>query len=200
MEMKTLYYLLLFSITSSLQAQSIKPVSEKVDHSAFARKTWQIGLHSGYSPGSDYQNRIGVQIHGGRFIANKLLIGLGVAYNEEWEPEISIRQSTVSFGPLIRYQLTRSRVSPFIEATYQLGQSSLKFGSVSRQLFGARHSGAVTPGLSVRVTPLLRIDVQYRMQYDLSNANQSYFTQRYIKHIYQPQIGIVYLLRKRNVI
>jgi hypothetical protein len=197
MEMKTLYYLLLFSATSSLQAQSIQPILGKVDQFAFARRTWQVGLHNGYSPGSDYQNRISVQIHGGRFIADKLLIGLGVAYNTEWDPDVSIRQSTVSLGPLVRYQFTRSWVSPFIEATYQLGQSSVKFGSVSRQQFGARHSGAVTPGLSVRVTPHLRVDVQYRMQYDVSSAGQSYFTQRYIKRIYQPQIGIVYLLRRR---
>jgi hypothetical protein len=109
--MKNILSVLLVSVTCCAQAQN------------FQKGTWLIGLQSAYRLQSDdfFKHGAFVKAYGGYFISNKLLVGLTGTRSLQRAP-ISFKSTTYTVGPLLRYQLTQTRVSPYLMTSFQIGQ------------------------------------------------------------------------------
>ena len=171
--------LLLWGTRQVAYAQFTSPEPLK---KSFTRSQWQIGLKDGYGRGDLLRNHTDFQAHMGYYLVNKLLVGIGASWSKEWEGGFKFNDFTA--GPLARYQFTRTRFSPFIQASYQLGErstgrnSGISYPSVSTQF------AFITPGLSIGVASSLRIDISYGFQYLINGYTTVYG---------QPQFGINYL-------
>lgn len=174
-------WLLLFLLVSrqAVYAQTTSPEHLK---KSFTRGQWQVDLRDGYGRGSLFDNHNAIQIHSGYYIVDKLLLGIGAKWSKEWVGDVSFNELTL--GPLARYQFTRGRLSPYIEASYQFGRrrsganSSISYPSLNMQ------SVSFSPGLSVGLASSLRIDISYGFQYLINGFTNLYG---------QPQLGINYL-------
>ncbi|QHV99407.1 hypothetical protein [Spirosoma endbachense] len=170
--------------TPVVYAQQTSSVSPPLP---FRKGSWQVGLKDGYGGSPLLGHRNTVYLQAGYYIANRLLIGFGGSYGRE-VPDIdqaiglSIQdKGIVALGPLIRYQLSSGRLSPYTELSYQYGRHNTR---VEKSL-------SFTPGLSVGLLAGLRIDLSYSFQFIGSGGG---FPDGPTG---QPQVGITYLFQSR---
>lgn len=181
-----LYLCLLSACCAKAQSGYYEPTAAETKQRAFGQRSWQVGVQGGYSQGNLLRNYASGQLYAGYFLADKFMIGLAGILTREWVDDLD--QQRIGIGPVVRYQATRSRVSPFLEVSYQIGRQSINFGSAPGRSVNTVHSGSVTPGLSLRVLSSLRADLSYRFQRDGRYMNQ-----------FQPQVGLNYAVaRKRS--
>ncbi|QIP12452.1 hypothetical protein G8759_07350 [Spirosoma aureum] len=214
--MKTTLPLLLVALSFAGQAQ---PVSQQVNTQAglnpFTRKSWQIGIQGGYSKAEFISRNSTIQLYGGYFVANKLSMGLSSTWVAEWTRNV-LHENTLTMGPAIRYQLTQTRISPFLAASYQIGARTLtianvtvnpaavvtvittptgSYSTISGSNFSytasnkptAIHSRSLTAGISVGVVSSIRIDLAINWQ---GNAFPSYPEIK--RGLFQFQFGLNY--------
>ena len=175
-------YLVLLLLSGSKQTAYAQSTSPELVKKSFTRGQWQLGLKDGYGRGDLLRNHNNFQVHTGYYLADKLLVGLGANWSKEWEGDFKFNDFTV--GPLARYQFTRTRVSPFIEASYQFGRRSTGSNSGISYPSVSIKSAFITPGLSIGVASSLRVDISYGFQYLINGYTAVYG---------QPQVGINYL-------
>jgi hypothetical protein len=151
-------------------------------------------------------NNLTAQIYGGYFITNNVMVGLSGAVSKEETEGIGVRDLVWSVGPTIRYQITRSRISPFVVASYQFGQRTVSGSSqVMGPTSGSRISGDNTPrpiqtrmfgfGVSIGIVPALRADLAINWQDKASAYNP---TIRLNDGLFQPQFGLHYLISAKK--
>lgn len=203
--MKNALLLFLFCYSACTMAQeNHQPYNTVVDNRPYAKGTWLVGLQAGYSKGNLMTNYLITHMQGGYFVADKLLIGVNTTQSWEWYK--SAYDNTLSIGPMVRYQFTRTRISPFLVASYQVG--SRRSGSseiqgtnptgttpviaiLSPNFPKTVHSRSFGAGVSVGITPALKLDALINWQDKAYNASDGLYLYR---GVYQPQIGLTYLL------
>lgn len=179
----SLLYFACLSITS-LCAQT------SPNRNSFSKGSWQVGLRDGRTGGNLIGNRNTLQLHSGYFIANQLAVGLSGTWGREGTGSFAYHDVTV--GPYLRYQLTATRVSPFVDLSYQFGRRLASEGSAS--IFGSGftfadptvQSAQISPGVSLGIAYLLRAELNYHFQWITNGFGTEY--------IGQPQVGLTYLL------
>lgn len=191
--MKSILYLCFAGLLLSIKPQKgfaqqtiFKPSKNKI-----TAKTWQIGLKEGYSRGNILKRRNGLQFHTGYYIANNLVLGLGAAWSKEWMgfgPNYYFNEITL--GPFVRYQFLSTRISPFIEASYQVGQ---RLGGENKSIGIA----FVNPGLSIHLFRHLRADVGYSFQFGAKKYLVGIFPVEG-QNVGQVQIGLNYLISPKQ--
>ncbi len=163
--MKTTTLLLLLLCSCHAIAQTTDP---KTATRNLQKRTRAAGIYTTYGSSALIGNQLGINGYGGYFIANKLLLGLNGEYATDWSSTVEGHVSSWLTGPFIRYYLTASRVSPFVEANYQFGQFMIStpynMGPASN-----RHSAnslSLTGGLGIRLTQAFRLELAYKYQAD----------------------------------
>jgi hypothetical protein len=186
--MKITLLLLLVALSFAGQAQTVSQQGNKqASVNPFTRKSWQIGIQGGYSKAEFISRNSTIQLYGGYFVANKLLVGLSGTWVGEWTRNF-LHENTLTIGPAIRYQLTQTRISPFLAASYQIGARTLtianvtvnpaavvtvvttptgSYSTISGSNFSysssnkptAIHSRSLTAGISIGVVSSMRVDV-----------------------------------------
>ncbi|QHV97180.1 hypothetical protein [Spirosoma endbachense] len=214
--MKTTLLLLLVSLSIASRAQPIsQQVHTKPGVNPFTRKSWQIGIQGGYSKAEFISRNSTIQLYGGYFVANKLSMGLSGTWVAEWTRNV-LHENTLTIGPAIRYQLTQTRISPFLAASYQIGARTLTIANVtvnpaavvtvittptgsyttisgsnftysSSNKPTAIHSRSLTAGISVGVVSSMRVDVALNWQ---GNAFPAYPEVK--RELFQLQFGLNY--------
>ncbi|GAB3889411.1 hypothetical protein [Spirosoma agri] len=199
--MKTALLLCVVLFPAFGQAQRVAQKEEtQLSAKPFARKTWQIGIQSGYSKATFLARNLSNQLHGGYFIADKLMLGLSAGQSLEWSQK-NIVTNTISVGPALRYHLTRTRLSPFIAGSYRFGQytysgenASVSSGSSGTRIYSGHstlniHARSLTAGLSVGLSSALRADIALNWQ-DVINPNREYAVSG--NSLLQAQVGVNY--------
>ncbi|QHV99406.1 porin family protein [Spirosoma endbachense] len=191
--MKKLFYIVLLVMPGNLLAQSS-------GLSPFSPGAWQIGLKSGYSPGSSFPNRFSTQLQLGYFVGNRWSVGLETSWVREWRNSPVL--TSVGVGPRVHYQLTNSKLSPYLAASYQVGKQWLDSLEITYKPRRLTHSVSLTPGLSWQLSSKLRLDLSYRFEYYLSyrfnrTSYQEYALSRYFEYYQVPQLGITYFLGRK---
>ncbi len=208
---------LLFSLVCFLghaQAQEIVQHKLARDYAqSYAKGSWLIGLQAGYSKGLLLENNLSTQLYSGYFVTNKLLLGLSGSASQEGFKRV--KELAFSIGPTVRFQLTRTRFSPFLAASYQFGQL-IATGAESQETteiingqtvvvsgFRIQSSGmpqrmfsrSFAAGLSMGITPLLHVDLVLNWQDKVHNVDDGIYLSR---GLYQPQVGINYRLGSKH--
>lgn len=121
--MRKILFLCLFGYSWLCQAQTETPLNRLFDSPLpFSRNAWLAGFQVGYSKGTYGKERYSAtQAYGGYFVANKIALGLAATWGRESFG--AAQDVAISAGPLVRYQFTRSRFSPFIVGAYQFWSS-----------------------------------------------------------------------------
>lgn len=190
--MKTYVQVLLLCIPISLWAQ---PAPQPQPVSRYSHGSWLVGLQGGSSPDNLLSHYVTVQPYGGYFVANNLLLGVGGSSIRQYNTS-DLQLATYTGGPLVRYQLTRTRFSPFIAASYQIGQQS-QLGTplpLATGLFigpGNRlvHSRLVKLGINVGLVRALQVDAALCWQDIVSTSD---LTIRSRNMVPQFQFGLNY--------
>ena len=125
-----------------------------------------------------------LQLNAGYYVANQLAIGLSGTWGREGAGSIAYHEITA--GPFLRYQITATRISPFIDLSYQFGKRLAGEGFTF--MYPPIQSGQISPGVSVGVTPFLRAEINYHFQWVRIGNGAEY--------IGQPQFGLTYLFAK----
>ena len=183
---------------------------------AYQRGMWLVGLQAGHSSAQLIGKNLTAHVYGGYFVANKLLLGLQGTRIQEG---LTLPVYDVSYlvGPMLRCQLTRTRISPFIMASCQIGQRTLDQSepliatstSVTVNSSGTHtststssfyivnpgthliYSRSASIGVSIGVITSLRIDVAVNWQDRVSDLGSKFPG---YNGLYQAQFGINYLV------
>ncbi|AXE18004.1 hypothetical protein DR864_09790 [Runella rosea] len=190
--MKSILYLCFVGLLVSIKPQGgfAQQTIFSPSQNKSTAKTWQIGLKEGYSRGNILKRRNGLQFHTGYSIANNLIIGLGAAWSKEWMgfgPHYYFNE--ITFGPFARYQFLSTRISPFIEASYQVGK---RLGGENKPIGIA----FVNPGLTIHLFRRLRADVGYSFQFGAKKYLVGILSIKG-QNVGQAQIGLNYLFSPR---
>lgn len=185
--MKNSLYLPLLALLISLQFRQAyaQTLTSNQSPTTFHAGRWQLGIKEGYGQGCLLKNRNSFQLHAGYFLINKLAVGLNATWSKEWVGDFGYND--LSSGPYIRYQFTNSWISPFLEASYQVGERSsddvpgVSYSSLSIQ------STQINSGLSLGLLESLRLDLSYRLEWIYLSGRPQGFN--------HPQVGITYLFR-----
>lgn len=184
--MKTYLYFALMGLLTSLQtpqAYSQNMIREQ-PHTTFKAGSWQVGLKEGYGQGNLAKNRNSLQVNTGYYLISRLLLGINATWSKEWLGDFNFHD--LSAGPYVRYHFTATRISPFIDASYQIGRRSAGAGSSITYPSVSLQSTQLAPGLNFGLTNALRIDVSYGLQWTYFPSNSQSFG--------QAQLGLAYLL------
>ncbi|MFD2938330.1 hypothetical protein [Spirosoma flavum] len=184
--MKTSLYFCLLALLASLQLQQAyaQKLTSGQPQTTFHSGSWQLGAKAGYGRGNLLSNRNSFQIHAGYFPIKQLAVGLNATWSNEWVDDIGFKD--LSAGPYIRYQFTATWLSPFVEASYQMGRRSSDAAGVSYPSTPMQ-TIQLGPGLSIETIKFLRLDLSYRFDWVyLTNNTQT---------VGLPQIGLTYLFR-----
>ncbi|WP_020602336.1 hypothetical protein [Spirosoma spitsbergense] len=169
-----------FSIAkSSAQTGINRPYKD-----SFNKGNWQVGVRDGRVGGNLIGFRNTLQLHSGYYVANQLAVGLSSTWGREGAGSYAFHDITA--GPYLRYQFTATRISPFVDLSYQFGKRLAGEGFTFMN--PVIQSAQISPGVSLGVTPFLRAEINYHFQW-LSNGNRT-------EYIGQPQFGLTYLLAK----
>ena len=171
----TLYFIivtgLLFVVPQVIVAQ---PDTLTHSKTAFSKGSKQVTASYGYGQGNLLQNRNVIGIQAGYYLANRLMVGVAGSLMREWIDNLN-SGNKFSAGPVVRYQFTASRLSPFAQLSYQLGNPVL--GLPNRQAV------FVTPGVNLALLAQVRLEASYSLLFIPSS-----------EWIGQPQIGATILL------
>ncbi|GAB3732596.1 hypothetical protein [Spirosoma lituiforme] len=178
------FYLLALLVSLQLQQAYAQKLTSGQSQTTFHSGSWQVGAKAGYGRGNLLRNRNSFQIHAGYFPIKQLAVGLNATLSNEWVDDIGFKD--LSVGPYIRYQFTATWLSPFVEASYQMGRRSSNAAGVSYPSTPMQ-TIQLGPGLSIETIKFLRFDLSYRFDWVyLTNNTQT---------IGLPQIGLTYLFR-----
>lgn len=193
--MKKILSVLLVSLTCCAQAQT------------FQKGTWLVGLQSAYRLQSDDYFKHGalLKAYGGYFISNKLLVGL-TGTRAQYKAPISLESTTYTVGPILRYQLTQTRVSPYLMTSFQIGQRessgdwqfdapNVGIVNIPVQDRRLRYSRSLGIGLLVSVVPGLKLEGSLIWQDFEDTPNQRLILRD--KTNYQVQVGATYQFGNR---
>lgn len=145
---------------------------------AFSEGSKQFTVSYGYSQGSLLQNRNVIGINAGYYVANRLMVGVAGSLMREWLGELNTG-TKFSAGPLVRYQFTASRLSPFAQLAYQLGNPTVD---------PTRHQAVLfTPGVNLALLAQVRIEASYSFLF-IPNRER----------IGQPQLGATILFGNKR--
>jgi hypothetical protein len=159
---------------------------------SFDKGNWQVGTRDGRVGGNLIGYRNTLQLHSGYYLANQLAVGLSGTWGREGSMSYAFHDITV--GPYLRYQFTATRISPFIDLSYQFGRrlasegNGASFGSGFTFADPTIKSTQISPGVSVGIMPCLRAEINYHFQW-ITNGNRT-------EYIGQPQFGLTYLFAK----
>lgn len=184
--MKNSLFLSLLAISMSFQVQRAyaQKVTSDQSQTTFHAGSWQLGVKEGYGRGVLLDNKNSLQLHAGYFLIKQLAVGLNATWSKEWQGDFGYKD--LSAGPYVRYQFTNTWISPFIDASYQIGKRSAdNFPGDNPSI--SMQSTQLTPGLSIEVIKSLRLDLSYRLEWVYLSSNTQSFG--------QPQIGLTYLFR-----
>ncbi|GAB3955517.1 hypothetical protein GCM10028805_43290 [Spirosoma harenae] len=187
------------------QAQDAARLNLPIDPSLpFRRRAWLAGFQVGYSKGSyGHERYSATHLYGGYFVVNKLAIGLAASRGQESFG--AAQDVALSVGPMIRYQFTRTRLSPFVVGSYQFGQATVSglrskvspSGTTAADDIQNRpiQSRYVGMGLSLRVIRACRLDVLLTWQ-DKPGATELGINGQY--NLLQAQLGVNYLIDRKR--
>ncbi|GAB4034675.1 hypothetical protein [Spirosoma gilvum] len=195
--MKKLLLVGLMTLSIQAFAQNTQGVNR-----LFQKRTWLVGLQTAFAKGNlntrnTTKNDLIFQAFGGYFVVDKLLIGLSGTYMQQQQP-LSFQIITPTLGPIVRYQFTQTRVSPYLTASFQIGRG---YTSGILQVDGPNGT-KITPtyttgfptytrsfgaGLSISAVSRFRVDAALHWQdmVDTPNVRFGYGS-------YQAQAGITY--------
>ena len=194
--MKSARFLYLFAILCVLRESTVYGQNEAKRKETFSAGHWQVNLKDGLGKGNElseffngqqvYRHNI-LQAQAGYYVVDGLLVGIGFSWSREWSPDRPIQESFTDFmkGPLIRYQFTNSRVSPFLEASYQFGRRNTDLRTILDFISSSAHSTLLNTGVSIGLTSFLRVDASYGVQFK-TFVNQSFINT-------YPQVGVNYV-------
>lgn len=149
-----------------------------IHYQSFRRGGVLIGVKDGYGRGELFEHRNLMQLYTGYFVTDRLSVGLAGSIVKEWYENYQTRPM-FSGGPFARYQFTRTRLSPFLDVNYQIGQTYVGFS----------HQILVTPGVSIWLIAGLRLDINYGLQWIDVGRNGGM--------IGQPQAGLNYVFARK---
>ena len=178
--MKTAPYLcLLIFLSVTIPQQLIaQQVTSSNTSTAFSKGSQQLTASYGYGQGNLAKNRSVTQIQAGYYVANRLLIGVVGSMMREWIGEFHT-DNKFSVGPLVRYQFTSSRLSPFAQLAYQLGNPTVA---------PTQHQAVIfTPGVNLALFSQVRIEASYGFLF-IPNRER----------IGQPQLGAAILFGNKR--
>jgi hypothetical protein len=172
------------------------------NYQPFKTGTWLAGLQTGYSNGLVFGHNLTANAYVGCFVASKLWVGLSSTWSLERLNDL--QEKSIALGPMVRYQLTRSRFSPYVVAAYQLGN---RF--TSGQGYVDEHRGGfyIPPhasnrtkfypsfgaGMSVRISPSIRIDLGFSWSEPWDSFAEGIRDGVRLKEgLYQPRVGLTY--------
>ncbi|RYC70075.1 hypothetical protein [Spirosoma sordidisoli] len=200
-------YLLILLLCSSLfcQAQSKNQPKHDANILPYSHGSWLVGSQVGYSNGLRPEQYLSVQACGGYFIASNVWVGLVGTWSREHQQ--GIQTEAWLTGPGVRYQFTRTRFSPFVVGSYQLGQlarcgpdpitttQTTPIGIVvatsglnTKPRF--IYSRSVAVGVTMKASSALGVDFALGWQ-DKVESGGSY-------NSWQPQIGLNYQLANKH--
>ena len=172
------------------------PWNEDEYQHTFTKGTWLLGARGTYGRGLLLSKHADIQVRGGYFVLDQLVLGLNGEWFHDWNNDsfFSNKMNHWLAGPLVRYHLTSTRLSPFLEASYQMGlynyQSKVGgFGPKGRRIWVS--SWTLTPGLSARISQRLRADLVYNWQHIAYQASSRSFQDRRL------QVGLNYLITRQ---
>lgn len=189
---KVFYLLMILCLMTNTIVYSQTETKKK---EKFSAGQWQIGLKDGIGKGNElarfvnsqkaYRHNI-LQAQAGCFIVKRLLVGIGFTWSREWSTQRPEQENFTDFmkGPLLRYQFTRTSVSPFLEVSYQFGKRSTGARSVLDYVGSSVRSTLLSGGVNVSLTAHLRLEASYGIQFKT-------FIDQSIMHHY-PQLGVNY--------
>ncbi|GAB3941107.1 hypothetical protein GCM10028805_03820 [Spirosoma harenae] len=157
--------------------------------SSFKKKSWQIGVRDWRQGGNLIGIRNTLQLHAGYYLANQLAVGISGTWGREGTSWGAFHDITL--GPYARYQFTSTRISPFVDVSYQIGRRSSWDDAFTFSSIGIQ-SAQISPGVSVGVTRFLRAELNYHFQWIFQSG--SGFWGEYIG---QPQLGLTYLFNRK---
>ncbi len=124
-------------------------------NATFRRGAWLGGLSGGGFPAGSAFGRHLYGLRVGYFGLDRTMLGVKAHYlRVRLDDRLTGQWLTV--GPLLRYQFTRSRVSPFVEVAYLWGKAWANFGG--KGSINSLNYASFTPGLSIRLGPYLRFE------------------------------------------
>ncbi|MCX6214158.1 hypothetical protein [Spirosoma sp.] len=203
--MKNALFLCLFTV-------SVGAMAQRLDHNdipkPYQQGTWLVGIQGGYSNGNLMKNYLISHAQGGYFVADKLLIGL--SSTQSWEWIRSAHDNILAVGPMVRYQFTRTRISPFLTAAYQVGSRKSGSSEIQATILLPQPNGSTTTvtllapsfpktvysrsfgaGVTIGITPALKLDALISWQDKVYKADDGLYS---YMGVYQPQLGLSYLL------
>ncbi|ADB37755.1 hypothetical protein [Spirosoma linguale] len=172
-------YLIIFLLVTTVSHQLIaQQLTSSSTSTALSKGSKQLTISYGYGRGNLAQNRSVTQIQAGYYVVNRLLIGVAGSMMREWIGEFNT-DNKFSAGPLVRYQFTSSRLSPFAQLVYQLGNPTVD---------PTRNQAVVfTPGVNLALLSHVRIEASYGFLF-IPN----------IERIGQPQLGATILFGNKH--
>ncbi|RIV18679.1 hypothetical protein DYU11_27300 [Fibrisoma montanum] len=191
-----LYLCLLLPCCVNAQASSQQEPIRPAFSQSFDRGNWQFTARGGYLRGILFRNRINAQLNAGYFVADKLLLGVSGLYTREWFGKAGYQ--TLGAGPMVHWQITRTRVSPFVELSYQFERRTLTSPGVTRQEPGLQRSALFMPGLSIGLSPALRAELSYGFQYNVRTLSDGFSSRRYKGYYIHPQFGLSYTVARKR--
>ncbi|MFD2935201.1 hypothetical protein [Spirosoma flavum] len=172
------FYLVIFLFVTIPPQTIAQQLTLSSSRTAFGKGSEQLTVTYGYGRGSLAENRSVIQIQAGYYVANRLLIGVAGSMMRKWIGELHT-DNKFSAGPLVRYQFTSSRLSPFAQLAYQLGNPTLD---------PTRHQAVMfTPGVNLALLSQVRIEASYGFLFIPSR-----------ERIGQPQLGATILFGSKR--
>lgn len=184
--MKPLLFLLVFTCFSLTLSSAQTGTNQPYRHN-FSKGDWQVGVRGGRTGGNLIGNRNTLQLHSGYYVANQLAVGLSGTWGREGVKQYAFHDVTV--GPYLRYQFTATRISPFIDLSYQFGKRITSEGSGFLFADPSIQSAQISPWVSIGVAPFLRAEISYHFQWIHFGDVAEY--------IGQPQVGLTYLFARK---
>lgn len=159
----------------------------------FKQGSWLIGGRVGYfseraSNGFD----LTVQGQGSYFVVNQLAVGVRGQYIRDFRNSVFPITRSWLIGPWIRYHVSTSRVTPFLEGSYQIGRVNFDASAINLPFPVIKETVRVlslSGGLSMRLNQNFRLDLAAETQ------QFSYYPSNR-KAVFRPRLGLTYYIRR----
>lgn len=176
---------------------------------AYPKGSWMMGVQGSRTPDNLLGRNTAIHLQGGYFVSDKLLLGL----NATWRTKTAdpVRLYSYMAGPQLRFQLTQTRVSPYIAASWQFGfkrdngeqttvvtvynttttpPTTVTAVMTYRPVEGTKaiHSPMLGIGATIGIVPALRAEIAINWQKDFY-----YGARLFDSTPLQPHIGLNYV-------
>jgi hypothetical protein len=160
----------------------------------FRRRSWLSGGRIGYfSKRSSRQYDVSFQGYGGYFVFDQVAVGLKGKYSRDyWFTTFPLIRSWLA-GPMVRLYLTTSRIAPFVEGSYQVGELHFDLNSTSIPYPDLRRGIDV---LSLGAGVSMRLNDQFRLE--LVGETQKFSNYPISRSAgIRPELGLTYFIQKK---